>query len=131
MQTINKICLLIVFIFTSSLVVAQEKIEFKNYCDKQWKLISTEEFGVPSTPDDKMKKDEALFSADGKAKIRMFGKEIEGKWTIDKTNTYLTITDSKNQKTVLKLYPSSNPENLTLEYKDPDYVKTKMVYESK
>src|SRR4051812_27109424 len=114
MHIIKRIYLLMVFSFTSFLVFAQEKIEFKNYCDKQWKLISTEEFGVESAPEDNMKKDEAFFSTDGKAKIKMFGKDIEGKWVIDKTNTYLTITDIKNQKTLLKLYPSSNAQNLTL-----------------
>jgi hypothetical protein len=131
MKTINIICLLVILYLSSSIGLAQEKIDFKNYCDKQWKLISTEEFGVESAPEDNMKKDEALFSTDGKAKIRMFGKQIEGKWALDKTQTYLTITDNKNQKTLLKIYTSSNPENLTLEYKDPDYVKTKMVYESR
>jgi hypothetical protein len=125
------IFLLLCFFTICSTAFSQDKPDFKTYCDKHWTLTAIEEFGVESAPEEGMKKDEAFFSADGTAKLKMFGKEIIGKWAIDKTHTYLTITDSKAQKTVLKLYPSSNPENLTLEYKDPDYVKTKMIYESK
>jgi len=130
MKTIS-IYLSIIFSLISSIGFAQDKPDFKTYCDKQWTLKAIEEFGVESLPEDPMKKDEAFFSSDGKTKIRMFGKNIEGKWTIDKVQTYITITDAKNQKTILKYYPSAIPENLTLEYKDPDYVKTKMVYEEK
>jgi hypothetical protein len=129
MNRIYNICLLVLFSFNFS--IAQEKVDFKKYCDKKWTLISTEEFGVENAPEENMRKDEAFFSADGKVEIIMFGKRIEGTWMLDKTQIYVIITDKNKQKTLLKIYPSSNPENLTLEYKDPDYVKTKMVYESK
>jgi hypothetical protein len=131
MRIKTSIIYLMIFSFASSVSFAQEKPDFKIYCDKHWNLIAIEEFGVEGSPEDKMKKDEVFFSTDGTAKMKMFGKTTEGKWAIDKTQTFITITDSKNQKTALKVYASSNPENLTLEYKDPDYVKTKMIYESK
>lgn len=105
----------------------------KSYCGKQWSLVATEEFGVEGDPAENMKKDEAMFSEDGKVKITLLGKIIDGKWVIDNTQTYITITNEKTkEKTFLKTVKSEDLDEMTLEYQDPNnLVKTKMVYEKK
>jgi hypothetical protein len=118
---------------TSSVFAQENKFSFcKSYCGKEWKLVSTEEFGVEAGPAENMQKDQAMFSEDGKVKITLYGKTTEGKWTIDNTQTWISITDDKTkEKFYLKLIQSNDPDDMILEYKDVHLVKTKMVYEKK
>ncbi|MFL5727909.1 MAG: hypothetical protein ACJ75J_00360 [Cytophagaceae bacterium] len=125
---------LVLFVGLGTMAVGQTvKFSFcKSYCGKQWKLTATEEFGVEGDPEENMQKDEAFFGEDGKVKITLFGKMIEGKWTIDNTQTYITVSNEKTkEKTFLKVIQTDNPAEMTLEFKDTNLVKTKMIYEKK
>jgi len=133
----NKLILFITVLvigFNYSAFGQAEKFSFcKSYCGKQWALVSTEEFGVEGAPEESMQKDQAMFSEDGKVKITLLGKTTEGKWVIDNSQTYITITNDKTkEKTFLKTVKSEDLDEMTLEYQDQkNLVKTKMVYEKK
>jgi hypothetical protein len=132
----NKLAFFIILFIAglnSSVSAQNDKFSFcKSYCGKQWSLVATEEFGVEGDPAESMQKDQALFSEDGKVKITLFGKSTEGKWVIDNTQTWITITNDKTkEKIFLKVIQSDDLDEMTLEFKDQDLVKTKMIYEKK
>jgi hypothetical protein len=117
---------------SASAFAQTEKFSFcKSYCGKQWTLVATEEFGVEGDPAENMQKDQVAFLEDGQVKITLFGKTTEGKWVIDNTQTYISITNGKTkEKTFLKAIKNEGPNEMVLEYQDPkNLVKTKMVYE--
>jgi hypothetical protein len=119
---------------SASALAQADKFSFcKSYCGKQWTLVSVEEFGVEENPAENMRKDHVMFSEDGKVKITLLGKTTEGKWVIDHSQTYITITDEKTKvRTSLKTIKNDHPEMMMLEYQDPiSLVRTKMVYEKK
>jgi hypothetical protein len=127
--------LMILLLAGLNLSVSAQEVRFsfcKSYCGKQWKLMATEEFGVEGDPAENMQKDQAFFGEDGKVKITLFGKVTEGKWVIDNTQTYISITnDSTKAKFFLKVLKSDDQDEMTLEFQDVNLVRTKMVYEKK
>ena len=94
----------------------------------EWKLLSTETFGVVKNAGEKQKDDMASFGFDHKAKIVNDGETKTGTWSADKGKNYLTFAvDGSPQKIVFRVMRLF-ADSLKLEYKDSSLVKTYYVY---
>ena len=101
---------------------AQTKTE---QMSKKWKITAYETFGVKEDLKEEQKKDYLQFNADKTFVGIENGKEVSGKWNIEKTNTYLTTTNTATKEVRnYKLY-SVTDKDAVIEYKDPDLIKTK------
>jgi hypothetical protein len=113
---------LIAFIFITNAVYAQTNAE---KLTKKWKITAYETFGVKEDLKENQKKDFLQFNADKTYKGIENGNEVTGTWSVEKTNTYLTTTNSKNKETrSYKIYSVSDKEAV-IEYKDATLIKTK------
>ena len=62
-------------------------------CDKNWQIVSVEEWGVVTKPPgEKNKTDMLKMTQDGKYELIMFGKTQSGTWT--KSGQYIYFTDA-------------------------------------
>ena len=67
-------------------------------CDKNWQVVSVEEWGVVTKPPAEINKTDMLkLTQDGKFELIMFGKKKSGTWTKSGQNIYFTDTETKTK----------------------------------
>lgn len=98
----------------------QSKINDKDkiLCDKEWHVISVEEWGVVNKPDDKTRNDILLLKSDGNFQLILFGKEHSGSWT--KTGAYIYFVDGTTKEKFNYKVVSTDNDKLKVDYRDPD-----------
>ena len=67
-------------------------------CDKNWQVVSVEEWGVVAKPPAEINKTDMLkLTQDGKFELIMFGKKKSGTWTKSGQNINFSDTESKTK----------------------------------
>ena len=67
-------------------------------CDKNWQVVSVEEWGVVTKPPAEINKTDMLkLTQDGKFELVMFGKKKSGTWTKSGQNIHFSDTESKTK----------------------------------
>lgn len=67
-------------------------------CDKNWQVVSVEEWGVVTKPPADVNKTDMLkLTQDGKFELIMFGKKKTGTWTKSGQNIYFTDAETKTK----------------------------------
>lgn len=67
-------------------------------CDKNWNIVSVEEWGVVTKPPADVNKTDMLkLTQDGKFELVMFGKKKSGTWSKSGQNIHFTDTESKTK----------------------------------
>lgn len=87
-------------------------------CDKEWHVISVEEWGVVSKPGDKNKNDMLKLGSDGKFSLILFGVAKSGTWT--KTGQYIYFVDENTKEKFNYKVVSADAAKLKVDYRDPD-----------
>ena len=94
---------------------------------KNWTLISTEEFGSVAEPRDSLIGDFIHLKADGTFSMKHYGETSSGKYNYNTSNKILTCTGTTS-KTSFKLMSITN-DVLTLEFQHPSLIRTKLQYQ--
>ena len=98
----------------------------KSLC-KTWSLTKTENFGDQHNPTDAQKKDQIILMETGRYRMIMDGVAQGGTWTLDKSNTLLTLT--KDDGTIIKLKVlESTDTTLKVDYRDADDIHNILYY---
>ena len=84
-------------------------------CDKEWHVISVEEFAVVTKPPgEKNKTDMLKMTQDGKFNMIMFGKERAGTWT--KSGQYIYFVDAATKEKINYKVISVEPAKLKVDH---------------
>lgn len=86
---------------------------------KTWQIKSIEAWAVAHDATDAEKKDLFYLGEDGNCRFIWGGTTYAGKWTIDKSNTWMKITTNDGQTVNIKVTSVSDSE-LHTDYKDKD-----------
>lgn len=114
----------LIFIFVSAVSFAQEAVKTtpakpktsgaELLVDKNWKIVSVEEWGVVTKPPaDRNKNDMLNLTADGKFNLMMHGVQRSGTWI--KSGQYIQFTDEAKKKFGYKIV-SSTATNLKVDH---------------
>lgn len=96
---------------------------------KEWKIVSYEVFGVNDAPKPEQVNDKILLKADMSFVIVENGKEYKGKWTIMNPSNYISCKAATGGWTKVYKVLSTGEKEASIEYKDPDLIKTKYYLE--
>ncbi|GAB4131015.1 MAG: hypothetical protein Fur0041_00890 [Bacteroidia bacterium] len=97
---------------------------------KEWTLVKTEVFGVESEPKSDQKSDRLILLEGGRYRLIYNGTAEGGTWTIDKSNTWITMTSDNGAIKKFRILQSSD-KTLKIDYKDSDDVHNTLFYEVK
>lgn len=96
---------------------------------QQWKLLSTEQFGVKHDLSDAQKNDAVSFMADKTLVLTMDGKNLTGTWTADKAKTFITITLNETKEQMRLKVISLDKQHFSFDHKDKSEFHTIYTYE--
>lgn len=109
------------FSFKAYAQVSNEQIK-KDWIGKTWKIVQYETFGIIEEPSQEQVQDKILIHPDMTFFILENGKALKGKCNLQ--NVYLTCTTEGNSWNKVYKITSLENQKSTLEYKDPDLIKT-------
>ncbi|MCU0431922.1 MAG: copper resistance protein NlpE [Bacteroidia bacterium] len=96
-----------------------------------WTFIGSETFSMPQDPNDKQKGDVLTLNADGTFRFVMDGTEHKGKFTIDASATWITLTDAATNEVFKLKVLEKTAKRLKVDYRDKDDVHNILIYEMK
>lgn len=97
---------------------------------KEWTLTKAEVFGVESEPKSDQKSDRLILLEGGRYRLIYNGNAEGGTWTIDKSNTWITMTSDSGTIKKFRILQSTE-KALKIDYKDSDDVHNTLFYETK
>lgn len=99
-------------------------------CDKEWHVISVEEWGVVTKPPgDKNKTDILKLTPDGKFELIMFGNKKSGTWS--KSGQYIYFTDAATKGKFSYKIMSVEPAKLKVDHFSDEEGHSIFEYEAK
>jgi hypothetical protein len=98
----------------------------KSLC-KEWSLSQTENFGDVHKPSDEQKSDRLVLAESGNYRLIMNGKAEGGSWSLDKSNTWLTLTAADGTIKKFKVLESTET-SLKVDYRDADDIHNILYY---
>ncbi len=104
-----------------STAAAKPKLTDKDImmCDKEWHIISVEEWAVVTKPPgEKNKADMLKLSQDGNFDLVLFGNKKSGTWT--KSGQYIYFTDAATKEKFNYKVVSVEADKLKVDFRDPD-----------
>jgi hypothetical protein len=113
---------------TTTTTTTKVKIAEKDLimCDKNWQIVSMEEWGVVSKPGDKNKGDMLKLNSDGTFQLILFGTPRSGTW--QKTGQYIYFSDEKTKEKFNYKVLNAEATKLKIDYRDPDETHTIFEY---
>jgi hypothetical protein len=96
-----------------------------------WTFIGSETFSMPQDPNEKQKTDVLTLNADGSFTFVMDGVAHKGKFTIDASATWITLTDGTTNEVVKLKVLEKTAKRLKVDYRDKDDVHNILIYEMK
>lgn len=126
---------LLLFVFSFGLITAQQKTAAKPsgagaLSDKNWTIVSTEEWGVEKKPNDKNKDDFMLLKSDGSFSMKREGQAIEGTYKKTGAYIYFTPTDAAIVKFNYKVV-STEGNILKVDYREAEGLHTLYTFNTK
>ena len=106
---------------TKSTTTAKPKLTDKDImmCDKDWHVVSVEEWAVVTKPPgEKNKNDMLKLTQDGKFDLVLFGNKKSGTWT--KSGPYIYFTDAASKEKFNYKVVSVEANKLKVDFRDPD-----------
>lgn len=91
---------------------------------KQWKLVSTEAFGVENPATEAQKNDAITFTFDRNVFFTKDGKADTGTWTLDKSKTYIALTFPETKQSIRFKLMEVDDQRLRYEYQDEHLIRT-------
>lgn len=111
---------------TTSTQTATLSTKAKAMC-KEWSLSKTELFGDLRNPDDIQKNDKFILMENGRYRLVYKGVAEGGTWTIDKANTWITLTTDAGEIKKFKVIESTD-STLKIDYRDADDVHNILIF---
>jgi hypothetical protein len=100
----------------------------KELC-KEWTLSKTENFGDQHDPTADQKNDRLVLMENGRYRLIMNGVAEGGTWTLDKSNTWITLTTDTGVIKKFQILESSGT-SMKIDYRDADDVHNILYYAS-
>lgn len=94
---------------------------------KEWQLTKVELFGDPRDPEANQKSDRLILLKEGRYRLIYNGVAEGGTWTIDKANTWITLTTDAGAVKKFKVLESTDT-TLKIDYKDADDIHNVLLY---
>ncbi len=94
---------------------------------KEWQLSKVELFSDARDPEAQQKNDRLILMQDGRYRLIYDGVAEGGTWTVDKANTWITLTTDAGAVKKFKILESTDT-TLKIDYKDADDVHNVLVY---
>jgi hypothetical protein len=101
--------------------ISAERIKLE-LANKEWKIVQYEVFEIPEEPSPEQINDKITLNADMTFVIIENGMSYKGKWTVQSPQIICKTEDKTWAKTYKVMAIDSN--KATIEYKDPDLIKT-------
>jgi hypothetical protein len=98
----------------------------KSLC-KEWVLTKTEVFSDPHDPTDAQKNDKLILMENGRYRLIYSGVAEGGTWSIDKANTWITLTTDDGKVKKFKVLESTD-KTLKVDYKDAEEIHNVLYY---
>jgi hypothetical protein len=94
---------------------------------KEWVLTQTELFGDLRSPDDIQKNDKLILMENGRYRLIYNNVAEGGTWTLDKTNTWITLTKDDGTIKKFKVLETTD-KKLKIDYRDADDIHNVLIY---